>query len=88
VAKGFGVFGRYSYGVININPRNLNRLGGDVKVQSFQAGLAFQIYSKKERWEFFPLWCRTTIKQELDFYFLARVMVAFSMKSKPLITIH
>jgi hypothetical protein len=37
----FGVFGRYSYGVTKINPRNPLRADGRVRVQSFQGGLAF-----------------------------------------------
>ncbi len=47
VTKNFGVFGRYSYGITNINPRNLNRSGGDVRVQSFQVGLGFPDLLKK-----------------------------------------
>jgi hypothetical protein len=36
-----GVFGRYSYGELDINPVNPNRSGGDIRVQAFQAGLGF-----------------------------------------------
>jgi len=36
-----GVFGRYSYGQLDINPTNLNRAGGEIRVQSFQVGLGF-----------------------------------------------
>lgn len=43
----FGIFGRYSYGRTNINPVNPVRAGGDVKVQSFQAGLGFPDLGKK-----------------------------------------
>ncbi len=41
IAKGVGVFGRYSYGTLDINPVNPERSGGDIRVQSFQAGLGF-----------------------------------------------
>jgi hypothetical protein len=43
----FGIFGRYSYGRTNINPVNPARSGGDVRVQSFQAGLGFSGLRKK-----------------------------------------
>jgi hypothetical protein len=43
----FGIFGRYSYGRTNINPVNPLLAGGDVKVQSFQAGLGFPDLGKK-----------------------------------------
>ncbi|MCU0552944.1 MAG: iron uptake porin, partial [Leptolyngbya sp. Prado105] len=43
----FGIFGRYSYGRTNLNPVNPLRAGGDVKVQSFQAGLGFPDLGKK-----------------------------------------
>jgi len=43
----FGVFGRYSYGITDINPRNSARSGGDIKVQSVQAGLGFPDLGKK-----------------------------------------
>lgn len=36
-----GVFGRYSYGQLDINPVNPERSGGDIRVQSFQVGLGF-----------------------------------------------
>ncbi len=41
VTKGFGVFGRYSYGSTNISPINLAVQGGSVNVNAFQFGLAF-----------------------------------------------
>ncbi|PZV18315.1 MAG: porin [Pseudanabaena sp.] len=41
VTKGFGVFGRYSYGSTNIAPVNPAVAGGSVTVNSFQFGLAF-----------------------------------------------
>lgn len=47
VTKGFGVFGRYSYGTIDVNPVNTARAGGDIRVQSFQAGLGFPDLGKK-----------------------------------------
>lgn len=40
VTKGFGVFGRYSYGSTNISPINAVQ-GGSVNVNAFQFGLAF-----------------------------------------------
>jgi hypothetical protein len=36
-----GVFGRYSYGQLDINPTNPERSGGEIRVQSFQVGLGF-----------------------------------------------
>jgi hypothetical protein len=36
-----GLFGRYSYGQLDINPVNPNRAGGDIRVQSFQVGVGF-----------------------------------------------
>jgi hypothetical protein len=47
IARGFGIFGRYSYGRLDINPVNPNRAGGDIKVQSFQVGLGFPDLFKK-----------------------------------------
>ena len=41
VTKGFGLFGRYSYGSTNLNPSTEGREGGDVNAQSVQAGVAF-----------------------------------------------
>jgi len=41
VSKGFGVFGRYSYGSTNISPLNNAIAGGSVNVNAFQFGLAF-----------------------------------------------
>ncbi|MEM8504171.1 MAG: iron uptake porin [Cyanobacteria bacterium P01_D01_bin.1] len=41
VTKGFGLFGRYSYGSTNLNPSTAGREGGDVNAQSIQAGVAF-----------------------------------------------
>ncbi len=41
IAKGFGVFGRYSYGSTNISPLNPAVQGGSVNVSAFQFGLAF-----------------------------------------------
>lgn len=43
----FGIFGRYSYGSTDINPRNPSRSGGKVRVQSIQAGLGFPDLGKK-----------------------------------------
>lgn len=42
-----GVFGRYSYGRTGVSPVNPARAGGDVTVQSFQAGLGFPDLGKK-----------------------------------------
>lgn len=41
ITDGFGIFGRYSYGNIDINPVNENRNGGQIEVQSYQVGLGF-----------------------------------------------
>ncbi|WP_339383510.1 iron uptake porin [Oculatella sp. LEGE 06141] len=41
ITDGIGLFGRYSYGRLDINPTNPNRSGGDIRVQSFQVGLGF-----------------------------------------------
>lgn len=43
----FGIFGRYSYGSTNINPVNPARRGGNINVQSIQAGLGFPDLGKK-----------------------------------------
>jgi len=43
----FGIFGRYSYGITDINPRNPLRNGGQVRVQSIQAGLGFPDLGKR-----------------------------------------
>lgn len=47
IAKKFGVFGRYSYGTLDINPVNPLRSGGNIRVQSFQVGLGFPDVGKK-----------------------------------------
>lgn len=47
IAKNFGLFGRYSYGQLDINPVNPARSGGDIRVQSFQVGLGFPDVGKK-----------------------------------------
>jgi hypothetical protein len=36
-----GIFGRYSYAQLDVNPVDPNRSGGDIRVQSFQVGLGF-----------------------------------------------
>lgn len=41
ITKGFGIFGRYSYGSTNISPINPAVPGGSVNVNAFQFGLAF-----------------------------------------------
>ncbi|MFN5861247.1 MAG: porin, partial [Pseudanabaena sp.] len=41
ISKGFGVFGRYSYGSTNISPTNPAIAGGSVNVNAFQFGLGF-----------------------------------------------
>ncbi len=41
VTKGFGVFGRYSYGSTNITPLTAGVTGGSINVNAFQFGLAF-----------------------------------------------
>jgi hypothetical protein len=47
VTKGFGLFGRYSYGTTKIAPTTAGRTGGSVDVQSIQAGVAFPDLIKK-----------------------------------------
>jgi hypothetical protein len=37
----FGIFGRYSYGNLDVSPINSSIAGGDLRVQSYQFGLAF-----------------------------------------------
>jgi hypothetical protein len=41
ISKGFGIFGRYSYGSTNISPLNPAIAGGSINVNSFQFGLGF-----------------------------------------------
>lgn len=41
ISKGFGIFGRYSYGSTNIFPLNPVIAGGSVNVNAFQFGLGF-----------------------------------------------
>ncbi|PZU96179.1 MAG: porin [Pseudanabaena sp.] len=41
ISKGFGIFGRYSYGSTQIKPLNTAIPGGSVNVNAFQFGLAF-----------------------------------------------
>ena len=41
ITKGFGIFGRYSYGSTNVNPVNPALSGGEVNTQSIQFGLGF-----------------------------------------------
>lgn len=47
ITSGFGIFGRYSYGNLDINPVNPARAGGDIRVHSFQVGLGFPDLGKK-----------------------------------------
>ena len=47
ITKGFGVFGRYSFGSTKIDPISAVRAGGSVDVQSIQAGVAFPDLLKK-----------------------------------------
>lgn len=47
ITKNFGLFGRYSYGQLDINPVNSARADGDIRVQSFQVGLGFPDVGKK-----------------------------------------
>jgi hypothetical protein len=42
-----GIFGRYSYGRVDINPTNDDRSEGEIRVQSFQAGLGFPDLGKE-----------------------------------------
>lgn len=47
LSRNFGLFGRYSYGQLEVNPVNRDRSGGDIKVQSFQVGMGFPDIGKK-----------------------------------------
>ncbi|MEG4808665.1 iron uptake porin [Microcoleus sp. F8-D3] len=47
LTRNFGLFGRYSYGQLEVNPVNRDRSGGDIKVQSFQVGMGFPDLGKK-----------------------------------------
>ena len=47
LGRNFGLFGRYSYGQLEVNPVNRDRSGGDIKVQSFQVGMGFPDIGKK-----------------------------------------
>jgi len=47
ITRGISLFGRYSYGTLDINPVNPARSGGDIRVQSFQIGLGFPDLGKK-----------------------------------------
>ncbi|MEB3295694.1 MAG: iron uptake porin [Synechococcales bacterium] len=47
ITNKIGVFGRYSWGRVGIDPINPARSGGDIKVQSFQVGLGFPDLGKK-----------------------------------------
>lgn len=47
VTKGFGLFGRYSYGGIEVKPNNPAIAKGSVSVQSIQFGLAFPDLGKE-----------------------------------------
>ena len=41
ISKGFGIFGRYSYGSTNISPLTAGVQGGSINVNAFQFGLGF-----------------------------------------------
>ncbi len=47
ISSGFGIFGRYGYGRTSIDPVIPGRVGGNVRVQSFQVGLGFPDLGKK-----------------------------------------
>ncbi len=47
LSRNFGLFGRYSYGQLEVNPVNRDRPGGDIKVQSLQVGMGFPDLGKK-----------------------------------------
>ncbi|NEQ24200.1 MAG: carbohydrate porin, partial [Microcoleus sp. SIO2G3] len=47
ITRGIGLFGRYSYGTLDINPIDPARSGGDIRVQSFQLGLGFPDLGKE-----------------------------------------
>ncbi len=48
LAKGFGLFGRYSYGSTHLFPATAGRANGDVNAQSVQIGTAFPDLLKKD----------------------------------------
>jgi Carbohydrate-selective porin, OprB family/S-layer homology domain len=41
ITPGMGVFGRYSYGSLNVNPATPNLPNGEINVQAFQLGFSF-----------------------------------------------
>ena len=41
LAKNFGIFGRYTYGITNLKPKISSRQNSDLEAQSLQLGLAF-----------------------------------------------
>ena len=47
ITDGLGVFGRYSYGRLDINPVNPDRSEGEIRVQAFQLGLGFPNLGKE-----------------------------------------
>ncbi|WP_293151927.1 MULTISPECIES: iron uptake porin [unclassified Microcoleus] len=47
LSRNFGLFGRYSYGQLEVNPVNRDRSGGDIKVQSLQVGMGFPDLGKQ-----------------------------------------
>lgn len=47
LTKNIGLFGRYSYGTLEVDPVNPIRSDGTVRVQSFQVGLGFPDLGKK-----------------------------------------
>lgn len=47
ITRGFGVFGRYTYGSTHLTPRSSARSRGDVNAQAVQGGLAFPDLGKE-----------------------------------------
>jgi len=47
VTRGFGLFGRYTYGSTHLTPRTAGRRRGDVNAQAIQGGLAFPDLGKE-----------------------------------------
>ena len=47
ITPGIGLFGRYSYGISNIDPTTAGRPSGQINAQSFQVGLGFPDLGKQ-----------------------------------------
>ncbi|HBB32400.1 MAG TPA: porin, partial [Cyanobacteria bacterium UBA9273] len=47
ITRGIGVFGRYTYGITNIDPKTPGRDDGQIEAQSLQLGVAFRDLGKE-----------------------------------------